>query len=94
VSRLLQAASVRAAQLFDLGDDVAIHVGMQASQRAVDLDRSVGALLSIADKLVDAPEAAEPLTVRQADGHILGLIDDDRRQASVFCVKLWVRLAW
>src|SRR5580700_3134535 len=61
-----------AAQLFDLGDDVPIHVGMHATQYAVDLDRSVGALLHIADKPIDASKAAEPLTVGQADRQILG----------------------
>jgi hypothetical protein len=79
----------RAAQLFDLGEDFAIHVGMHATQCTVDLDRSVGALLHIADKLVDASEAAEPLTVGQADRQILGLIDDDRRQTPVFSVKIF-----
>jgi hypothetical protein len=33
---------------------------MQATQGAVDLDRSVGALLNIADPLIDASETAEP----------------------------------
>src|SRR5580704_11011357 len=54
---LWAVARDRAAQLFDLGEDFAIHVDMHAAQCAVDLDRSVGALLHIADQLIDASEA-------------------------------------
>jgi hypothetical protein len=86
---LRAVARDRAAQLFDLGDDFPIHVGMHTTQCAVDLDRSVGALRNIADQPIDASEAAEPLTVGQADRQILGLIDDDRRQAPVFCLKIF-----
>src|SRR5580704_2502262 len=60
---LWAVARDRAAQLFDLGEDFAIQIGMHATQYAVDLDRSVGTLLNIADQPIDASEAAEPLTV-------------------------------
>jgi hypothetical protein len=77
-----------AADAADLDFRLGHYLGMQLAQESIDFQIAVIAIRGIADHLVGADQAVEPVRIHGRRRHALGFVDDQAGEIAVLLIQI------